>query len=177
MAGERETRAEKSSKDKIKKGIPMKSPIRSQVWIPVGYHTVTPTLMVEGCDRLVRFLKQTFDAEELSHMNWQDGTIAHAEIRIGDSRLMLGEAKGPTKPMPCALYVYLDDVDAAYQRALKAGAESVHAPADMFWGDRHGGVKDPCGNIWWIATHIEDVPPAEMARRGEAWMKEQQHLK
>ena len=89
-------------------------------------------------------------------------------MRIGDSVVMLGDAHGEHKPLQMMLYVYVDDVDATYQRALAAGAASVQAPADQFYGDRSGGVKDPFGNLWWIATHIEDVPPdgTEAARAG-----------
>jgi PhnB protein len=78
---------------------------------------------------------------------------------------MMGEAQGEWRPMPCALYVYLENCDAVYQRALQAGATSIMEPADQFYGDRHGAVKDPCGNLWWIATHIEDVSNEEIARR------------
>jgi PhnB protein len=99
------------------------------------------------------------------------GKIRYAEIQIGDSRVMMGEANEQWKAMPCAIYLYVRDADAAYQSALKAGATSIMEPANQFYGDRHGGVTDPTGNMWWIATHIEDVPPAEMEKRAKANMK------
>ena len=89
---------------------------------------------------------------------------------------MLGDAHGEHKAMHAMLYVYVDDVDATYQRALAAGATSVQAPTDQFYGDRSGGVKDPCGNLWWIATHIEDVSPVELKRRAQAAMQKARRL-
>lgn len=133
--------------------------------IPEGYHSVTPYLVVDDAGRLIAFLKQAFQAVEMHCMQGPDGRVRHAEVRIGDSMIMLGEAQGEWKSMPCALYLYLENCDAVYQRALKAGATSIREPADQFYGDRQGGVKDPCGNQWWIATHIEDVSPEEIARR------------
>jgi len=141
---------------------------------PEGYHAVTPYLMVPGVARLLDFLKQAFDAREMHVMKRPDGGVMHAEVRIGDSVVMMGEPMAPWPAMPGSLYLYVDDVDATYKRALQAGGTSVMEPADQFYGDRHGGVKDASGNIWWIATHIEDVPPAELARRAEAFMKKQQ---
>ncbi len=98
------------------------------------------------------------------------GRIGHAEMRIGDLVVMLGDAHDDHKPMQAMLHLYVDDADATYQRAVAAGATSVQAPTDQFYGDRSGGVKDPCGNLWWIATHIEDVAPDELKRRAEAAM-------
>jgi uncharacterized glyoxalase superfamily protein PhnB len=139
---------------------------------PEGFHTVTPYLIVEGVAGLIDFLKQAFGAEEIERMASPDGGIAHAEVRIGDSIIMMGEPRDEWKPMPGSIYLYVDDTDAAYKRALEAGATSLMEPADQFYGDRNGGVKDPSGNHWWIATHIEDVAPEEMARRAEAFMKQ-----
>jgi PhnB protein len=139
--------------------------------IPDGYHSVTPYLTVRGAARLIEFLKQAFGAEEMYRMPMPDGTVGHAEIRIGDSRIMMGEASEQWPPMPASLYFYVPDADAVYARALEAGAESVMALADQFYGDRHGGVRDPSGNVWWIATHIEDVSPEEIARRAQAMQK------
>jgi PhnB protein len=102
-----------------------------------------------------------------------DGTIMHAEVKIGDSIVMMGEARGDCKPMPGSLYVYVNDADATYRRALQAGATSMMEPGDQFYGDRTAGVKDPSGNQWTIATHREDVPPEELRRRAEALMKKQ----
>ena len=141
--------------------------------IPKGYRTVTPYLVVKGAAKLIEFMKKAFGATVVDRMEGPGGTIAHASLRIGDSMIMMGEAGGKWKPMPATIYLYVDKVDAVYQRALKAGAKSVMKPADQFWGDRHGGVKDASGNQWWISTHIEDLSPAEIRKRGEAFMKQQ----
>jgi PhnB protein len=138
---------------------------------PDGYHSVTPYLVVDGAARLIDFLQQTFDAEEVERFAAPGNRIGHAELRIGDSLVMLGDAHGEHKAMQAMLYVYVDDVDASFQRALTAGGTSVQAPTDHFYGDRSGGVKDPCGNIWYIATHIEDVSPAELKRRAQEAMQ------
>jgi uncharacterized glyoxalase superfamily protein PhnB len=141
--------------------------------IPDGYHSVTPILSGPGVAKLLDFLQQAFGAQERERLVRPDGTIMHAEVRIGDSLVMMGEPVGSTQPMCGALYLYVHDVDAVYQRALQAGATSTREPADQFYGDRSAGIKDPLGNHWWIATHKEDVPPEEIARRAEAFM--QQH--
>ncbi len=138
---------------------------------PEGYHNVTPYLVVEGAARLIDFLEEVFDAEVSERIDAPENRIGHAEVRIGDSRIMLGDAHGEHRPIPAMLYVYVDDADATYQRALAAGATSVQAPKDQFYGDRSGGVRDACGNLWWIATHIEDVPPEELKRRAQEAMK------
>ena len=142
--------------------------------IPEGFHAVTPYLTVTGIPKLIDFLKETFGAEEIHRMAGPDGTVMHAEIKIGDSLIMMGEPVGEFQAMPAQLYVYVPDVDFAYQRALAAGASAVSPPTDQFYGDRHGGVKDPSGNLWWIATHTEDVAPEEMAQRAQAAMKQRQ---
>jgi PhnB protein len=140
---------------------------------PDGYHSVTPYLVVPGVAKLIDFLKQAFDATEIERMAKPDGSIMHAEVRIGDSVVMMGEAGGKFQPMPAMVYLYVDDTDASYRRALQAGATSVMEPADQFYGDRNAGVRDPSGNMWWIATHKEDVPREEMAKRAEAAMSQQ----
>jgi PhnB protein len=136
--------------------------------IPEGYHTVTPYLVVPGVPELIEFLKQAFDARETGRFAGPDGTIMHAEVRIGDSPVMMGEPAGGVQPIPAMLHLYVEDVDAAYRRALAAGATSVREPADQFYGDRSAGVKDCFGNQWWMATHVEDVSPEEMERRAAA---------
>jgi PhnB protein len=141
--------------------------------IPDGYHTLTPYLIVEGASSLIEFLKEAFDAQETQRVVQPDGTTMHAEVRIGDSVVMLSDAMGEWKPMPTSIYLYVNDADATYQRALQAGGTSVMEPANLFYGDRHGGVKDPAGNYWSIATHIEDVPHEELAKRAEDFMKQQ----
>ena len=136
--------------------------------IPEGFHTVTPYLLVPGVARLIEFLQQAFDAEVVSRSDMPDGTVMHAQVKIGDSMVMMGEARGDWKPMPSMLYLYVDDADAWYHRALEAGATSVRELTNEFYGDRVGGVQDPSGNQWWMATHVEDVSPEEMARREAA---------
>ena len=125
---------------------------------PDGYHTITPYLLVAGVDRLLSFLIEAFDASELERRLRSDGSIMHAEVRIGDSIVMMGEPSGEFGPMPASLYLYVSDCDRVYQRALQANGISVMEPTTRtVEGDRYGGVKDPSGNIWWIATHLEDV--------------------
>jgi uncharacterized glyoxalase superfamily protein PhnB len=140
--------------------------------IPDGFHTVTPYLLVSDPARLIEFLKQAFGAEEVHRSARPDGHILHAQVRVGDSPVMMGGVSGEWKAMPSSLYLYVPDTDATYRRALQAGGTSVMEPADQFYGDRNAGVKDPLGNIWWIATHIEDVSEEELARRFAAHRKE-----
>lgn len=133
--------------------------------VPANYHTVTPYLVASGVTKVIDFLKQTFDAKEIVRMPGPGGSVAHAELKIGDSIVMMGDAGGPNPPMPAQLYVYVKDVDAVYKKALAAGGTSVREVTDQFYGDRNGTVQDPCGNHWGIATHIEDVSPEEMKKR------------
>jgi PhnB protein len=136
--------------------------------IPDGYHTVTPYLIVRGVPRLLGFLQQAFGATELSRAPRPDGSIMHAEVVIGDSRVMMGEASASAPPMPGCVHLYVVDTDALYHLALQAGATSLREPSDQFYGDRMAGVQDPVGNHWWIATRTENVSPAELARRAAA---------
>ncbi|MFB3815132.1 MAG: VOC family protein [Terriglobales bacterium] len=137
--------------------------------IPEGYHTVTPYLTARGVDRLIDFLKQAFGAEERERFLRPDGAILHAEVKIGDSIVMLGEASEQWPARPTSLYIYVEDADNVYRRALQYGATSVMEPADQFYGDRNAGITDPAGNAWWIATHIEDVSREEMEKRARAY--------
>ena len=133
--------------------------------IPDGYHAVTSYFTVKGADRLLEFVKAVFGAKEVHRMNRSDGTIGHAELRIGDSVIMLSEANTEWPANPGGVYVYVPDVDATYQKALAAGATSLRAPEDQFYGDRGAGIRDASGVTWWIGTHVEDVSPAEMQKR------------
>lgn len=133
--------------------------------IPAGYHTITPYLTVAGAAGLIEFLKQAFAAREKERFTQPDGTIGHAEVIVGDSVIMLGEPKGDCKAMGGAFYLYTQEVDTVYQRALAAGASSAMAPADQFWGDRTATVHDQFGNIWHLATRLEEVSPEELERR------------
>jgi PhnB protein len=124
--------------------------------IPEGYHTVTSYLVVPGVTKLIDFTKQVFNATEVHLSKRPDGTVQHAEIKIGDSIVMMGEG-ADAKNFPGMLHLYMEDVDAVYKRAIQAGAKSLREPADQPYGDRMAGVEDVFGNQWWIATHIKDV--------------------
>jgi PhnB protein len=139
--------------------------------IPAGYHSVTPYLVVENAKQLIEFLEQAFGAEVTERMARADGSIGHAEVRIGDSVIMLSDARDQWKPLQSAVYLYVPDTDVVYRRALEAGATSVMEPADQFYGDRNAGVQDSAGNFWWIGTHQEDVSREELERRALAHMK------
>jgi PhnB protein len=141
--------------------------------IPQGYHTVTPYLTVNDAARAIDFYKRAFGAQELMRMDGPGGKIGHAEIKIGDSRIMLAdEMPGSGTRAPQSLggtttgvFLYVENADAVFNQAVSAGAQ-VDAPlADMFWGDRYGRLKDPFGHSWAVATHKEDVAPAEMSKR------------
>jgi PhnB protein len=133
--------------------------------LPQGMHNLTPYLHPKGTPEVIDFLKRAFDAEEVFRAQDPAGTVHHAKIRIGDSIIAMGEAHGPYQPMPPALHLYVPDTDAAYKRALEAGAISIDEPVNQGYGDRYAGVKDPFGNVWYIATHLRDFsipvePPA-----------------
>jgi PhnB protein len=135
--------------------------------IPDGYHTVTPYLVVRDPASLIEFLRQVFNATEIERTELPDGRIMHAEVRIGDSVVMMGGANEDYPPMPAMLHLYLDDTDAVYQRSLEAGATSLREPEDQFYGDRTAGFQDEFGNQWWLATRIEDLSSEEIQRRAE----------
>jgi PhnB protein len=145
--------------------------------IPGGMHTLTPHLVCDNAAKAIEFYKKAFGAEEGGRLPGEDGKIMHAMMRIGDSAFMLADefpdwgSLGPNalKGTPVTLHLYVKDVDAAFARALDAGAVVKMPLADMFWGDRYGIVTDPCGHHWSLATHIKDVSPEEM----QQGMKEQ----
>lgn len=141
--------------------------------IPDGYHTVTPYLTVDDPGAVIDFLKKAFDAQETFAMRDDKGNIRHAEVKVGTSMLMLGGAQGEWRARPGNFYLYVEDCDASYKKALAAGAKSTNEPADQFYGDRHGGVTDSQGNNWWIATHVEDVSSAELERRAKEFAEKQ----
>jgi uncharacterized glyoxalase superfamily protein PhnB len=142
--------------------------------IPEGYHTITPYLVVNESLKLVEFLKNAFGAEVRYQMLREDGAIMHAELKIGNSMLMLSEAMDEHPAMPIMLYLYVEDVDSVYKKAVNAGGISAVEPMDQFYGDRSGAVKDISGNTWWIGTHIEDVPDDEIKRRDTELRKKKQ---
>lgn len=121
---------------------------------PAGHSTVSPYLVVNGAERAIDFLKEVFGAEEVFRFNRDDGSIAHAEVKIDDTIVMLGNSSDGWRPVPCHVHVYVPDVDATFKRALEAGAEAVQEPVQKGDPDKRGGVKDPTGTTWWIATHV-----------------------
>ena len=146
--------------------------------IPEGYQTVTPYLSVDGAAGAIDYYKRAFGAKERVRMSAPGGKIGHAELEIGDSLVMLADAlpQFTTRPpkelggTSVSIMFYVDDVDAVVQRAADEGGTITMEVADQFWGDRFGAVTDPFGHVWTIATHIEDVPPEEMAERAKAAM-------
>jgi len=133
--------------------------------VPPGYHAVTPWVISRDTARLIEFTRQAFGAAELARIPGPAGGIGHAEVGIADSVVMMFDAPGGWPDTPAFLRLYVEDGDAAYQRALQAGAAPVTEMTTLFFGDRVGRVRDPLGNIWWIQAHVEDVDPAELARR------------
>jgi PhnB protein len=144
--------------------------------IPDGFSTVTPYLYFQGAAKAIDFYKNVFGATELMRMPGPDGKIMHAEIKIGDSRIMLGEenpqmgtlSPKSTEGSPLLLYVYAPDVDAVVEKAVKAGAKLDQPVKNQFYGDRAGSVTDPFGYKWFVATHVEDVAPEELKKRAAA---------
>ncbi|MGH8277485.1 MAG: VOC family protein [Steroidobacteraceae bacterium] len=147
--------------------------------IPDGYHSVTPYLIVQGAAQAIEFYKHAFGAKELFRMADANGRVGHAEIRIGDSVIMLADEhptlgyRGPRSlgGSAVSIMLYLEHVDDVFARAVKAGAKSQRAVANQFYGDRSGTLEDPFGHVWSIATHVEDVPPEELKRRAAAAAK------
>jgi PhnB protein len=150
--------------------------------VPEGYHTITPQLTLDNAAQAIEWYKKSLGAEEVSRAVGPDGKIMHAEIRIGDSRIMVHDAmmgaKGPKAigGSPAALWVYVEDADALFNRAVAAGGQVAAGPmaamADQFWGDRCGTFTDPHGYSWTIATHKEDLTREEIEQRQAAWMKQ-----
>jgi PhnB protein len=146
--------------------------------IPAGYHTITPYLTLDDCKRAIDFYKKAFGATEIMRMEAPGGKIGHAELKIGDSHIMMGDEMpmaGNKSPKTLGgttsgVFLYVQDVDAAYKQAVDAGAKADQPPTDMFWGDRYGKLTDPFGHSWSMATHKEDVAPEEMQKRMQAEM-------
>jgi uncharacterized glyoxalase superfamily protein PhnB len=146
--------------------------------VPDGTHTLTPHLTVKGADKAIDFYKRAFGAQEISRYAGPGGNIMHASIRIGDSQLFLNDEfpqMGAKSPLAfggsaVTLTLYVEDVDTVFKRAVDAGAKSTMPVADQFWGDRYGTLTDPFGHQWAIATHKEDLTPAELEKRGREAM-------
>ena len=154
----------------------MKNQIKA---VPDGYHTLTPHLVVKGASQAIEFYKKAFGAEEIGRVPGPDGkSLMHAELKIGDSRLFLVDefpemdCRGPQSigGTPVTIHVYVEDVDAAFSKAVTAGAQVRMPLADMFWGDRYGVLADPFGHAWSLATHKEDLTPEEISERAQAAM-------
>jgi uncharacterized glyoxalase superfamily protein PhnB len=142
--------------------------------IPEGYHTITPYLVVDGAEKIIRFMKEAFGAQPVFEpMMGPNGKVMHAEFKIGNSIVMISDSSERAQATSAMLYLYVPNVDAVYQKAIKAGATSLMEPADQFYGDRSGGVTDVAGNRWHIGTHIEDVSPADLKKRAAEFMKQQ----
>jgi uncharacterized glyoxalase superfamily protein PhnB len=139
--------------------------------VPDGYRTVTPYLTVADLPALLEFVQAAFAAKVVEQAADASGKVRHAEFTIGDSRVMAGQARDEWPARPGGLYLYVEDTDATYQAALRAGGTSLMEPADQFYGDRNAGVQDPQGNYWWIATRFEDLTPEELQRRSAEQMK------
>ena len=135
--------------------------------VPAGYHTITPFLVVNGAAKLLDFIKTAFDGETTSIMKHKDGSVMHATAKIGNSNIMVADEMDRFPSMPCMLYLYVNDVDQFYDRAIQAGGQSLREPTNEFYGDRSAGIKDAWNNQWWIASHIEDVNTDELKKRAE----------
>jgi len=140
----------------------------SKSFAPPGYSSVSPYLTVKDVSTLIDFLVNVFDGEVKEQITRPDGSAGHAEVRIGDSLIMMGSASPSCVSTPTSLYVYVADVDATYQKAVAFGATSDVPPSDMFYGDRVGSVRDASGNQWWIATNKEQLSHEELQRRSNA---------
>lgn len=148
--------------------------------IPAGYHSVTPYLMIKGASKAIEFYKRAFGATEIFRLSQPNGQIGHAEIKIGDSSLMLadpcerGAFRNPQSlgGSSVALHVYVEDVDRQFAQAVSAGAKEIKPVQDQFYGDRTGTLEDPFGHIWFLATHKEDITSEEINRRAEALFQE-----
>lgn len=148
--------------------------------VPEGYHSLTPYLVVNDAARAIEFYKEAFGAQEVMRFDGPDGKIGHAELKLGDSIFMLADVCEETKlrapqslgGTPVGLMIYVEDVDAVVERAVSAGAELERPVKDQFYGDRTGGVVDPFGHSWYVATHVEDIAPEELQRRVAALHQE-----
>jgi len=139
--------------------------------IPEGMHTVTPFLIVDGANDLIKFIEQSFNGKVTSIMKTKEGRVMHAAVQIGDSQIMVTDSTEKYSAAGSRLYLYVDDVDETYRNAINAKGTSLREPTDEFYGDRSSGVKDSWGNEWWIATHVEDVDDEEMEKRAKEFQQ------
>lgn len=145
--------------------------------VPEGFHTVTPYLIVNDASKLIEFLKNAFNAEQTFILRGENNSVTHATVKIGDSTIMLADAMDGMPQQTAMLYIYVDDADAAHKKAVQAKGISIHEPTTEFYGDRAGAVKDEWGNMWWVATQVEQVEEAELKRRADKVMKERKEKK
>jgi len=147
-------------------------PVRA---VPEGLQAVTPYLVVDNAAKLIEFMKNAFDAKVSFVANRDDNKIMHATVSIGPSTIMIADTMEGMEPHTAMLYLYLEDADRVFKKAIDAKATSVQEPKTEFYGDRAGAVKDEWGNVWWIATHVEDVDPEELDKRMKEVLKEQKN--
>lgn len=146
--------------------------------IPEGYHSITPYLGVADAAKAIEFYQKAFDATVVMRLDMPDGKVGHAELRIGDSAIMMASpceemafGSPGSEPTSVGLHLYVEDVDAAYKQAVSAGATALSPPKDQFYGDRSGTLKDPFGHVWFMATHKEDLTEAQIRQRAEDLFK------
>ncbi|WP_213154358.1 VOC family protein [Pseudomonas carnis] len=146
--------------------------------IPDGYHSLTPYMGIDKAGEAIKFYKKAFGATQVMRLDMPDGRVGHAELRIGDSSLMLGTPcdqmalRNPDEHTSIGLHLYVEDVDAQFQRAVDAGATAVSEPKDQFYGDRSASVKDPFGHLWFLATHKEDLTEEQIRQRAMELFKQ-----
>lgn len=140
--------------------------------VPEGLQTVTPYLVADNAAKLIEFMRKAFDGKVTFISNRDDNRIMHATVSIGTSTIMIADTMEGMQPQTGMLYVYLEDADRAFKKAIEAKATSIQEPKTEFYGDRAGAVRDEWGNVWWIATHVEDVAPDELERRAKEAFKE-----
>jgi PhnB protein len=153
--------------------------------IPEGFHTATPTLVVRNAAQAIEFYKKVFGAKEIMRMPSPDGKISHAELKIGDSIIFLsdefpnmgGKAPQTLGGFTGGIYLYVEDVDDVFERAIDAGGKAATPVTDMFWGDRHGNFVDPFGHSWGVSTHTEDLSEQEMGKRAQAFYAQMEQKK
>lgn len=164
------------NKKVVKKAVKIAKKSKKASPIPKGYHNATPYLIVDNAKAAIEFYKKAFGAKEIMRLDSHSGKVMHAQIKIGDSQIMLGDAcpeknaKSPTEfgGSPVSIYLYMKNVDAVMKSAVSAGAKVIREAEDMFYGDRSGGLRDPFGHQWYVATHIEDVTTAQIKKRAAA---------
>lgn len=142
--------------------------------IPEGFSTVSQFIMADDVEKIINFCQKAFDAQIVSELRSSDGKIWHAQVKIGESMILFGDTMGMHAGTTSCTYLYVKDANAMYQKAINAGGKSVQEPKDMFYGDHSGGITDPAGNYWFVATHIEDVKQDELERRAR---KEEEKMK